>query len=235
MISIFLILQALLNQPKNKIDSIFLKRERNTKLYYSYTRSTSRAAQTWIQNFNAVPPTAASIIAERWDEAVKTQLKLFSFTHKSGGDPDVEMCGESQISKQSTWIQNKDHSFLWLKRNNEKIQYSSSERKKRLRITISRLNSAVNGSICTLHTQCSPSILIIKEREREREWVGEREEHGFLSFKQRKSVIVFKAKGIGNKWVLFLRTHRKPETRFDPDPTWHVPKFNGCHTWQKRL
>ena len=126
MISIFLILQALLNQPKNKIDSIFLKRKRNTKLYYSYTPSTSRAAQTWIQNFNAMPPTAASIIAERWDEAVKTQLKLFSFTHKSGGDPDVEMCGESQISKQSTWIQN---CFLWRKRNTEKIQYSSSERK----------------------------------------------------------------------------------------------------------
>ena len=96
----------------------------NIKLYYSYTRtrSTSRAAQSWIQNFKAMPPTTASIIAELWDEAVKTQLKLFSLTHKSGGDPDVEMCGESQISKQSTWIQNKDHSFLWQKINTKKIQ-----------------------------------------------------------------------------------------------------------------
>lgn len=83
MISIFLQLQALLNQQKKKqkITQFFL-REMNTKLYYSYTRSTCRgtcrAAQTWIQNFKAMPPTTASIIAERWDEAVKTQLQLFS-------------------------------------------------------------------------------------------------------------------------------------------------------------
>lgn len=79
MISIFLQLQALLNQQKKKQKIIqFFLREMNTKLYYSYTRSTCRAAQTWIQNFKAMPPTTASIIAERWDEAVKTQLQLFS-------------------------------------------------------------------------------------------------------------------------------------------------------------
>jgi hypothetical protein len=48
----------------------------------------------------------------------KLRLILLQFCfsppiHKNCGDPDVEICKESQISKRITWIENKDHIFLW--------------------------------------------------------------------------------------------------------------------------
>ena len=67
-----------------------------------------------------LPPTASIIdqlpLTNRRTQKPRLILLQFCFsppTHKNCEDPNVDICKKSQISKRITWIQNKDHIFLW--------------------------------------------------------------------------------------------------------------------------